>query len=68
MKTGLRTEGMGVIGSTGRPFEFLMTTDAPDGPYDLSALVPRNDAREPISSSDTSSLARAMSQLRHLLV
>jgi hypothetical protein len=40
-----------------------MTTDAPDGPYDLSAK-----ARARSLSADTSSsLARAMSQLRHLL-
>jgi hypothetical protein len=31
VKTGLRTGGTGVIGSI-----VLMTTDAPDGPYDLS--------------------------------
>jgi hypothetical protein len=28
-----------------------MTTDDPDGPYDLSALSHRNDAREPIAFS-----------------
>src|ERR1700736_5578346 len=44
-----------------------MTTDAPDGPYDRSAWSHRNEAREPIPSADPSSLARAMSQLRHLL-
>ena len=34
----------------------------------LSALSHRNEARQPIPSADASSLARAMSQLRHLLV
>jgi hypothetical protein len=38
-------QGIGVIGSTGRPFEFLvMTTNAPDGPYDLSAWSNRRNA------------------------
>jgi hypothetical protein len=58
-RAGLRTEGIGVIGGTGRTFEF--PTDAPDGPYDLSALSQTKPA------SCTSCLARAMSQLRHLL-
>jgi hypothetical protein len=39
-------QGIGVIGSTGRPFEFLtvMTTNAADGPYDLSAWSNRRNA------------------------